>query len=103
MIGSGSSKVIDDMVTYAHETQHEKIIRGLAIGLALVMYSLEEQADPLIQQLLLDKGPIFVRFFVIFLFFFYFFVCLFVTKCFPIGLCLLFFLMLIVSFGFFFC
>jgi len=58
LIGTGSSKAIDDMVVYAHETQHEKIIRGLAIGVALLMYSLEEQADPLIQQLLLDKDPI---------------------------------------------
>lgn len=55
-LGSGNPKAIDEMTLYAHETQHEKIIRGLAIGLALLMYNLEEQADPLIQQLLLDKG-----------------------------------------------
>ena len=46
------------MLTYAHETQHEKIIRGLAIGLALVMFGREEEADVLIEQLLLDKDPI---------------------------------------------
>jgi 26S proteasome regulatory subunit N2 len=46
------------MLTYAHETQHEKIIRGLALGLALVMFGREEEADVLIEQLLLDKDPI---------------------------------------------
>jgi 26S proteasome regulatory subunit N2 len=46
------------MLIYAHETQHEKIIRGLATGIAMVMYGREEQADTLIEQLLLDKDPI---------------------------------------------
>jgi hypothetical protein len=36
-VGSATDKA-SDMLTYAHETQHEKIIRGLALGLALVMY-----------------------------------------------------------------
>lgn len=36
---------MQDMLTYAHETQHEKIIRALAIGLALIMYGKEEEAD----------------------------------------------------------
>ena len=26
------------MLAYAHDTQHEKIIRGLALGLAITMY-----------------------------------------------------------------
>jgi 26S proteasome regulatory subunit N2 len=38
------------MLTYAHETQHEKIIRGLALGIALVMFGKEEGADTLIEQ-----------------------------------------------------
>ena len=29
MLGSANEQVVEDMVTYAHETQHEKIIRGL--------------------------------------------------------------------------
>lgn len=61
MLGSGSSKAIEDMVTYAHETQHEKILRGLAISLALVMFGRMEEADPLIQQLMDDKDPIMRR------------------------------------------
>jgi len=40
---------------YARETQHEKIIRGIAVGLALVMYQTEEAAETLIDQLAGDK------------------------------------------------
>jgi 26S proteasome regulatory subunit N2 len=58
MLGSGSEQALDDMLTYAHETQHEKIIRGLAIGIALVYYDREEEADIVIEQLLLDKDPL---------------------------------------------
>ena len=61
MLGSGDKKAIEDMVTYAHETQHEKILRGLAIGLALVMFGRLEEADPLILQLIDDKDPIMRR------------------------------------------
>jgi len=57
-LGSASQKAISEMMAYAHETQHEKIIRGLAIGLAVTMYGREEEADTLIEQLLLDKDPI---------------------------------------------
>lgn len=58
MLGTASSKAIDEMLQYAHETQHEKIIRGLAIGMALIMYGQEENADALIEQLLQDKDHI---------------------------------------------
>jgi len=58
MLGTANSQAVEEMLIYAHETQHEKIIRGLALGIALVMYSREEQADTLIEQLLLDKDPI---------------------------------------------
>ena len=44
------------MLAYSHETQHEKIIRGLAVGMALVMYDREEAADTLIEQLTRDKA-----------------------------------------------
>ena len=43
------------MVGYAQETQHEKIQRGLAIGIALVMYGRLEEADTLIDTLCRDK------------------------------------------------
>ncbi|KAI8818052.1 armadillo-type protein [Fimicolochytrium jonesii] len=58
MLGTASSKAIEEMLQYAHETQHEKIIRGLAIGISMIMYGREEQADALIEQLGLDKDPI---------------------------------------------
>ena len=43
------------MCMYAQETQHEKIVRGLAIGIALVMYGRMEEADVQIETLLADK------------------------------------------------
>jgi 26S proteasome regulatory subunit N2 len=57
-LGTLSAKAIDEMLQYAHETQHEKIIRGLALGLALIAYGREEEADSLIEQLTRDKDPI---------------------------------------------
>ena len=45
MLGSGNEEAIKDMLTYALETQHENIIRGLAIGIALLSYGREEKAD----------------------------------------------------------
>ncbi len=35
--GSATDKAVE-MLAYAHDTQHEKIIRGLALGLAITMY-----------------------------------------------------------------
>ena len=49
------------MVAYAHETQHEKILRGLAVGISLVMYGRLEEADPLIESLTGDKDAILRR------------------------------------------
>lgn len=49
------------MVQYAHETQHEKILRGLASGIALLMYERLEEADTLIAQLMLEKDAILRR------------------------------------------
>ena len=49
------------MVAYAQDTQHEKILRGLALGIALTMYGRLEQADALIESLSKDKDPILRR------------------------------------------
>lgn len=46
------------LLSYAHDTQHEKIIRGLAMAIALVHYGQEENAEPLIEQLSRDRDPI---------------------------------------------
>lgn len=61
MLGSKSATAIEDMVGYAQETQHEKILRGLAVGIALVMYGRMEEADALIESLCRDKDPILRR------------------------------------------
>ena len=57
MLGSGNIKALEDMIQYAHDTQHEKIVRGLAIGMALIMYGRQEGADELINGLLVDPDP----------------------------------------------
>jgi 26S proteasome regulatory subunit N2 len=57
MLGSGNIKALEDMIQYAHETQHEKIVRGLAMGMALIMYGRQEGADELINGLLVDPDP----------------------------------------------
>lgn len=46
---------------YAQETQHEKILRGLAVGIALIMYGALEDADRVINILCQDKDPILRR------------------------------------------
>ncbi len=57
MLGSGNIKALQDMIQYAHETQHDKIVRGLAIGMALIMYGRQEGADELFNGLLVDPDP----------------------------------------------
>ena len=57
MLGTGNTKAIEDMITYAHETTHEKIVRGVAMGMALIMYGRQEGADVLIEGLLNDPDP----------------------------------------------
>ncbi|CAH2276885.1 26S proteasome non-ATPase regulatory subunit 1 [Pelobates cultripes] len=61
MLGSKNAQAIEDMVGFAQETQHEKILRGLAVGIALVMYGHMEEADALIESLCRDKDPILCR------------------------------------------
>lgn len=36
--GTAASAQIEQMLSYAHSTKHEKIIRGLSLGVALIMY-----------------------------------------------------------------
>lgn len=61
MIGTNHAKALQEMVSYAQETQHEKIIRGLAVGIALLMYGRMEEADSFIDQLMQNKDPILRR------------------------------------------
>merc|ERR1712226_1491841 len=60
-LGSGNATALSDMVAYGHETQHEKIIRGIAVGLALIMYGRLEEADNLIEALCNEQDSILRR------------------------------------------
>lgn len=57
-LGSGSDKVCEEMIAYARETEHEKIIRGLSLGMALVCYGREDEADATIKMMNDDSDPI---------------------------------------------
>ncbi|OHS96301.1 Proteasome/cyclosome repeat family protein [Tritrichomonas foetus] len=61
MLGSGlefGGHIIDQMFHFANTTEHEKIMRGIAMGLAFVMYGREAEADPLVEKLLLSQNPL---------------------------------------------
>lgn len=58
MLGSGNSDAINDMFTYAQETLHDHIVRGLAIGIALLSYGQEDKALWIIEKLLTQEQPI---------------------------------------------
>jgi len=47
-----------EILNYCHKTQHEKIIRGCSVGLALTAYGKEESAEPLVEQMVRDSDPI---------------------------------------------
>eukprot|EP00178_Gracilaria_changii_P017261 TRINITY_DN4934_c0_g1_i1.p1 TRINITY_DN4934_c0_g1~~TRINITY_DN4934_c0_g1_i1.p1 ORF type:complete len:1095 (-),score=205.03 TRINITY_DN4934_c0_g1_i1:3303-6587(-) len=57
-LGSGSEDVCNEMYAYAIETEHQKIIRGLALGIALVCYRREDDAMPMIKKMLAENEPI---------------------------------------------
>lgn len=58
MMGTKSANAIEEMISYAQETQHEKILRGLAVGIAMTMFGRLEEADTLVESLSRDKDPI---------------------------------------------
>ncbi len=49
---------IPDLLTYAHDTTHEKIVRALSLAIAMMVYGKEESADGIIEQLIRDRDPI---------------------------------------------
>jgi 26S proteasome regulatory subunit N2 len=55
MLGTAAEEAVEEMLTYARETQHEKIIRALAVGIAFIFYGRQEQADSTVKALLADK------------------------------------------------
>ncbi|KAJ1902049.1 proteasome regulatory particle base subunit [Kickxella alabastrina] len=58
MMGSNNDEILKDMLLYAKETEHEKIIRALSVGVGLVMFGRKQEADPLVERLLLEKDPL---------------------------------------------
>jgi len=67
LLGRGGSSGADDgwvgsalpeLLAYAHDTQHEKIIRALSLAMALASYGREEGADSLIETLSRDRDAI---------------------------------------------
>jgi len=56
LVGSGNKQWYEEMAAYSHETQHEKIQRGLVMGIAFVFYNLQEQAQYAIDALIADKS-----------------------------------------------
>ncbi|OCF35997.1 26S proteasome regulatory subunit N2 [Kwoniella heveanensis BCC8398] len=58
MLGTASEKALEEMLSYARETQHEKIIRSLAMGIAFVMYGQRERANGVIRMLTEEKDAI---------------------------------------------
>lgn len=51
-------ELVSELKNYARETQHEKIIRGIAMGLALMQYGQEENADAYIEDMRSDRDPV---------------------------------------------
>lgn len=57
MLGTGNTNALKVMFSYAHDTTHEKIVRGCALGMALIMFGRQEGADIMIEGLLGDPDP----------------------------------------------
>ena len=60
MLRSADLTCAEEMLTYAKETRHEKIIRSLAMGLAFIFYGRQEEADSTIISLLAEKASDFL-------------------------------------------
>jgi 26S proteasome regulatory subunit N2 len=52
------NEIMAELRTYAKETQHEKIIRGIVMGIALTNYGQEENADYVIDEMRKDRDPL---------------------------------------------
>jgi 26S proteasome regulatory subunit N2 len=58
MLGSGNEDAIKELLTYSHETEHEKIIRAISLALAFIMFGKEEASEFLFEQMVSDKDAI---------------------------------------------
>lgn len=55
---SGNAEIAQEILAYAHESQHEKLVRGITLGIALIFAGRRDGADTLIEQMLQDKEPV---------------------------------------------
>ena len=58
MLGSLNQPIITELIQYAHDTQHETIIRGISISIALLCYAQCDAASSVYSALLNDPDPI---------------------------------------------
>ena len=58
MCGHENETLCSEMLEYARETQHEKIIRGLSMALAFMMYGRQQAAQTHIEELCVDKDAL---------------------------------------------
>ncbi|EAX82388.1 Proteasome/cyclosome repeat family protein, partial [Trichomonas vaginalis G3] len=58
MLGSGSQETIDEMIRICENTEHEKIMRGIAMGLGFVLYGCGARANDTIQRMLDSRQPL---------------------------------------------
>eukprot|EP01059_Diplonema_ambulator_P012114 TRINITY_DN22282_c0_g1_i2.p1 TRINITY_DN22282_c0_g1~~TRINITY_DN22282_c0_g1_i2.p1 ORF type:complete len:783 (+),score=279.48 TRINITY_DN22282_c0_g1_i2:32-2350(+) len=56
-LGSGNQRAVQELLSYGKDTEHEKIIRGVSMSLAMLMYGREGHADALIEEMLLNNDP----------------------------------------------
>merc|ERR1712226_161435 len=63
MAGSNNKDVLEEMINYARDTQHEKIVRGLSLGISLILYGQLDnpEATKTIEELSNDKEPLLRR------------------------------------------
>lgn len=57
-LGSGDFKCVDELLAYAHDTQHEKIIRACSIGIGFVLFQKENEAMVVLNEMINDKDAI---------------------------------------------
>jgi 26S proteasome regulatory subunit N2 len=62
LVGQSDSQLaqdnINELMTYAHGTTHEKIVRAVALSIAMMVYGKEEGAEVIIEQMIRDRDPI---------------------------------------------
>jgi 26S proteasome regulatory subunit N2 len=58
MLGCGPCDMIHDLLTIARPNEHEKVVRGIGMALALMMYGREDESETIVQALLTSRTPL---------------------------------------------